>query len=226
MEQRIITFHSGINNCYLLKDKGAVMVDAGWTGKGPAFKRFLESHRLDPGEIRMIILTHGDFDHAGGAGQMRALTGAEIAIHEMDRENLEKGIYHWPVGVTGWGKLSRAVFRPVFKKKAAFPATKADLVLDDKDLSLEEFGIRGKIVHTPGHTYGSVSVVLESGEALVGCLVHNRFPFVLRPRPPIYAMDMELLKKSLKKVIGMGVTTLYPAHGKPFPAQRILKYIS
>lgn len=108
----------------------------------------------------------------------------------------------------------------------AFPRLKADLVLGNNDQSLSEFGIDGKIIFTPGHTHGSVSVLLDSGEAFVGCLIHNKAPFVFKPSLPIYAMDISLLKESLKMMIDRGAKILYPGHGKPVPVQKILKYLN
>jgi len=101
-----------------------------------------------------------------------------------------------------------------------------DIVMGDTDLSLKEYGLEGSIVYTPGHTYGSISVVLESGDAFVGCLAHNRLPFVFRPKLPIYALDLELLKESWIKVINMGATTIYPGHGNPFPVEKITKHLN
>ena len=74
------------------------------------------------------------------------------------------------------------------------------MALDDQGLSLKKYGIAGKVISTPGHTYGSISLVLESGEAFVGCLAHNRPPFVLKPKLPIYAKDIDQLKESWKVV--------------------------
>ena len=226
MTLQIIPFQSSMNTCYILKDKGAVLIDGAWAGETESFSKLLSDSDMKPEEIQLIIITHGDFDHLGGAKELQELTGAKIAIHEKDRENLEKGIFHWPEGVTPWGKLSRTLFKPFMIKKAVFPAAKADIVLDNNGLSLKKYGIPGKIVHTPGHTYGSVSVVLETGDAFVGCLAHNKAPFVLRPRLPIYAKDIEMLKKSWKAVIDLGAKTIYPGHGKPFPLQKILKYLN
>ena len=99
-------------------------------------------------------------------------------------------------------------------------------LLGDKGLSLKDYGIQGQVVFTPGHTFGSISVVLESGEAFVGCMAQNRPPFVFRPKLPIYAKDLELLKESWVKLINMGVTTIYPGHGKPFPVDKIIPYLN
>jgi len=226
MSLQIIPFESGMNTSYIIKDEGAVLVDGAPFKEVSPFTEILKNHNLKPEEIKLIILTHGDFDHVGGAKKLKELTGAKIAIHDHDRENLEKGIFHWPEGVTVWGKLSRALLKPFLKKKLAFPAAKADIVLDDKGLSLKEYGISGKIVYTPGHTFGSVSVLLDNGDAFIGCLAHNKVPFVLKPRLPIYANDIELLKESWKKVIDQGASTIYPSHGKSFPVERILKYLN
>jgi len=226
MSLQIIPFEKSINTAYIIKDKGAVLFDASIKGCAETFSKLLSASGIAPGEIKLIILSHGDFDHVAGAKELQDLTGAKIVMHEKDRENLEQSIFHWPEGVTPWGKFSRALLKPMLKKKVAFPPAKVDIVVDDRGLSLKEYGIQGKVMYTPGHTYGSISVVLESGEAFVGCMAHNRPPFVLKPKLPIYAMDIELLKKSWKVVIDQGARTIYPGHGPSFPLEKILKYLN
>jgi len=223
---QIIPFKSSLNTCYILKDKGAVLVDGAWPGAAQSFSKLLSDSKIKAKEIQLIILTHGDFDHVGGAKEIQELTGAKIVMHEKDSGNLEKAIFHWPEGVTPWGKISRAMMLPFVKVKGKFSAAKVDMKLDDEGLSLQEFGIAGKIVYTPGHTYGSISVVLESGDAFVGCLAQNRAPFVFKPKLPIYAKDLELLKESWVKVINMGASTIYPGHGESFPIDKITKYLN
>jgi len=225
MSLQIIPFKTGINTTYIIKDEGAVLFDAAPFEDDSLFKGTLEKNGINPKEIKLIILSHGDFDHVGGAKDLKKLTGAKIAIHENDRENLEKGIFHWPEGVTFWGKFSRFMLKPLLRKKVAIPVAKADIVLDDNGLSLKDYGISGDIVYTPGHTHGSVSVLLDSGDAFIGCLAHNKFPFVLKPSLPIYAKNIEQLKKSWREVIGLGAKTIYPGHGKSFPVEKILKYL-
>jgi hydroxyacylglutathione hydrolase len=226
MAQEIHPIESSINTYYLIRDKGAVLFDAGYINGAKAFREATDRLGILPEEIELIVLSHGDFDHAGGAQELREITGAKIAIHERDRHYLEEGIFHWPRGASPWGKLSRATLKPIIQKRAGFPGVTSDLVLDDSDFSLEPYGIRGRVIHTPGHTYGSVSILLDSGDALVGCLAHNRFPFVLKPKLPIYADDLELLKRSWAKVIDGGAKTIYPGHGKPFPLEKILRYLN
>ena len=202
------------------------MVDGGPPKMMSKFLKKMKAFSIDPSELQLIILTHGDFDHVGSAKDIRDITGAKIAIHKNDRVNLEEGIFNWPVGATAWGKFSRALFKPLIKNAMAFPGTKADLILDDGDVALNDYGIEGRIIHTPGHTKGSVSVLLDTGEIFAGCLVHNRLPFSLQPSLPIYAENIHQIKESWKKLIAAGAKMVFPGHGEPFTVELIKKYLN
>ena len=187
-------------------------------GKAGLFNKTLAKLNIRPDEIKLIVLTHSHFDHSGSAAEIRDLTGARIAVHESERTFLEEGGMIIPKGVNLWGKLTRPVFFPIFKR-IKFPRLKPDLFITDKPHSLAEFGIEGSIIHTPGHTFGSLSVVLDTGDAFVGCMAHNGWPFRLRPGLPIYALDIGVLLDSWRTLLARGVKMIYPGHGKPFPAE-------
>jgi len=225
MSMQIIDINSGINTCYIIKEKGAIMVDGGPPKMKATFLRRMKDVSIDPKEIQLIVLTHGHFDHVGSAKEIQELTGAKIAIHEKDRKDLEQGFSKWPKGVTTWGKTSSSIFKVLLKNRMAFPTVKPDIIMDDNGLELNKYGISGKIVYTPGHTMGSVSVLLDSGELFAGCLAHNRLPLTTRPTLPIYAENIDLVIESWKKVISAGAKLVYPGHGKPFPVENIRKYI-
>lgn len=225
MKNQIFTLKFGINRCYIIKGKNAILIDGGPPDKGKAFTKILSNYSIHPQDIQLIVLTHGDFDHVGSSGDFKALTGAKIAIHEEDRRNLEESLFNWPPGTTRWGKTFRFMLAPLLSKKISFQAVKADIVLSENEFLLNDFGIEGKIIYTPGHTPGSVSVLLNTGEAFVGCLAHNNFPFKYRPGLPIFADDLEKVKKSWKILIGQGAKMIYPAHGNPFSIEKIKKYL-
>lgn len=225
MDHSIYTLKAGINRCYLLKGKnGMVLIDAGQPNSGKKFARQLNKLQLSPKDIRLIVLTHGDFDHAGSAKELKAMTGADVAIHKEDREMIERGIFSWAPGVTAWGKISRSVFYPLMRKMK-ISRLKPDIILDNDGMFLDTYGLNGKIIHTPGHTTGSISVLLETGDAFVGCMAHNFFLFTLKPRLPIYARDIDQLKQSWKTIIHLGAATIYPGHGNPFDVQKMMKYL-
>ncbi len=227
MSSQIFAIKTGINRCYLVKDEGTILIDAGNPNKIRAFQKSFERLPIHPDEIKLILLTHGDFDHVGSAKDIKALTGAKIAIHEYDRLNFERSLFNFPPGVTSWGRLLRSILYPILKNVLpSIPAEKADIVLDENEYSLFDFGIPGKVVYTPGHTQGSVSVLLETGEAFVGCLAHNNLPFRFRAGLPIFAEDIEKVKESWKSLIQQGAKTIYPAHGNPFSVDIIKKALA
>ncbi len=219
---QIFILNFGINRCYIIKGEQAVMVDAGPRGKIKSFKKQLSSFKINPEEIKLIVLTHGDFDHIGSAKEIKEATGAKLAIHENDRKILEEARFNWPPGVTRWGKFTRFLLKPLVQNMK-IPSLKPDIILSNADFPLDKLGINGKILFTPGHTRGSVSVVLNSGEAFVGCMAHAGFPFTLSPNLPVYATDLERLKESWYILLEHGAKMIYPAHGKPFSTDKIFK---
>jgi len=225
MSAKIFNIESGINTCYIIKEKGTIMIDGGPPKMRETFLKKMTDYLIDPKEIQLIVLTHGDFDHVGSAKEIKEITGAKIAIHEKDRMNLEQRQFNWTKGVTTWGKISRSMLMPLIRNKMTFPSTKADIILDDSDVLLNEYGISGRILYTPGHTLGSISVLLDSGEVFAGCLAHNRLPFTFHPALPIYAENLNLIKESWRKLIDAGAKMVFPGHGKPFSIEIIKKYL-
>jgi hydroxyacylglutathione hydrolase len=186
------------------------------------FKMKLSKLGIQASEIKLIVLTHSHFDHSGSAREIRDLTGAKIAIHESERTYVENGGMIIPKGVNTYGKLTKPLLFSIFKK-ISFPKFKPDILITDEPYSLSMYGIDGNIMHTPGHTIGSISVILNSGEAFVGCMAHDGFPFRLRPGLPIYAQDIAAIKKCWEILIDRGIKMVYPGHGKPFPVEEIKK---
>ncbi len=222
MKTEIFPIKLGLNSCYLIRGKGIVMIDGGVPNKLKMFKRKLSKLGIQPSEIKLIVLTHSHLDHCGSAREIRDLTGAKVAIHESERTYLENGGMIIPKGVNVLGRLTQPLFFPIFKK-ISFPKFKPDILITNESYSLSMYGIDGNIIHTPGHTLGSISVILNSGEAFVGCMAHNGFPFRLHPGLPIYAQDIESIRKCWKILIAGGTKMIYPGHGKSFSVEVIKK---
>lgn len=110
--------------------------------------------------------------------------------------------------------LGQKVMRPLFR----FPPVEPDIFISE-DFSLEPFGIPGDIIPTPGHTEGSLSVLLSSGEAFVGDLAANYLPFGLGPILPPFAENVPELLGSWHRLLSSGATIICPSHGKPFKAE-------
>ena len=130
-----------------------------------------------------------------------------------------------PPGVTIWGKTLRSFLKLMIKKFSLEPAI-VDIETNEEDFSLREYGIDGKVVFTPGHSPGSISVVLDTGEAFVGDMAMNGPPLTLSPSLPIFAEDISAVKTSWKKLIDKGANKVYPAHGAAFGIDKLKEKIA
>lgn len=226
MENSIHTIPLGIDNVYVVKGTGAIIIDSGAPKKGTAFLKGLEKVKIKPEEIQLIILTHGHWDHIGSTAEIKNMTGAKVVMHKNEKHWLEESLKPMPPGVTTWGKISTKLFSWSIVPFVHIQPTKVDIVLEDDVFSLKEYGISGKILYTPGHSSGSVSVLLESGEVFVGDMAMNKFPLRLSPGLPIYAENWPNLVNSWQLLLDEGVKTVYPSHGGAFSIDIIKKELA
>jgi len=202
---------------YAIKGVGVILIDGGDPRKIGNLKRGLERAAISPHEIQLILLTHGHWDHIGSTKDIQALTSAQVLLHEKDMHFLDELHPSQPPGFTLWGKIIIEGLI-LYTSDLHIPTFKVDIVAGDNEISLAEYGIPGKVVYTPGHSWGSVSVLLDGGQVFVGDLAMNMFPMRLSPGLPIFGDDIQIVKKSWENLLDMGAKTVYPAHGKPFPA--------
>ncbi len=214
----------GVDNCYVVKEEGTIMIDSGTPKKGKEFVKRLKKLSINPKDIKLIIITHGHWDHIGSAKEIKEITGAKIAMHQMEKDCLEKSLMLVPPAVNRWGHIFAWIVSRLLPL-AHIPSTDVDIILGDENISLVEFGIPGNVIHTPGHSSGSVSVLLKTGDAFVGDLAMNGFPLRLGPGLPIFADDLQKVKESWKMLLDRGAKMIYPAHGNPFSAEIMRKVL-
>ena len=83
-------------NCYLVRTGDRfVLIDTGVTSKHGTIEKELESAGCQPGNLTLIVLTHGDFDHCGNAAYLRKKFGTRIALHKDDSGMVERGDMLW-----------------------------------------------------------------------------------------------------------------------------------
>jgi len=217
MALKIHTVSLGFDQCYVVQSDGVIAIDAGEPGKGSVFRKTLSKAGIRPNEVKLLLITHGHWDHIGSAREIRDLTGAPIAMHECEAHWLEESLKPLSPGINSWGRVITRVNKMIMPL-VNIPAADVDIRLGNEDFFLHDYGIPGCVIHTPGHTYGSVSVLLDSGEAFVGDLAMNRLPMRFTPGLPIFAVDEAKVRDSWRLLLDRGARYVYPAHGKPFPA--------
>ena len=216
MNTKIHRINLGMVNCYLIKGEKWIMIDTGVRGQMTRIKRLIQRKGISLKDIGLVIITHAHMDHAGNARKIKEATGVNIAIHHLEQEWLETGLAPVPPGRTWLGKLVSTIGQ--HSPPVTVDPVSADIIIGDEGFPMHDYGISGEIIHTPGHTRGSVCLCLESGEAFVGDLAMSARFMRFTPGLSIFAEDEEELKRSLEKLLKMGIKTVYPAHGRPFPA--------
>ena len=177
-----------MTNCYYLEtDKAAIVID-------PGYKRdsILEFLNKNEDKERLILLTHGHFDHIGGADYLRQETGVKIGIGALDVPALSDDALNCAV---------------VFKRKLEPFA--ADFEYCDGDV-IKVGDIELKVISTPGHTVGGVSFLCEnnlfSGDTLFKTSIG---------RTDFEGGSFEELEKSIKKLYALpDETVVYAGHGE------------
>ncbi|RLB18079.1 MAG: hypothetical protein DRG82_04875 [Deltaproteobacteria bacterium] len=220
------TISLGIANVFILNNRGTVLIDCGPPKKADVFIKQLEAAGIKAQEIGLIIITHGHWDHIGSAADIKKLIGADIVMHQQEKKWLEE-LYESPLhGVGIWGKILAKTMVPAMKPFIHVRPAAVDIALDQFPFSLEPYGIAGRIIHTPGHTTGSISVLLDSGEAIVGDMAMNSLPMRLSPGLPTFVENLEALVASWRMLLKENLKIIYPSHGGPFSPDIIRQALS
>lgn len=217
----------GIVNCHLiLGEQGCVLVDTGVPGSHRKIERALKAQGRSFKDIRLIVVTHAHMDHAGSAARVRELSGAPIAAHEGDLPYYQQ---RKPMTYCSTGWVSRLFFRTGFIVQPYRPFTPDIVLSGDQVLDLTPYGIAGHARPTPGHTAGSVSLELESGDAMVGDLLASGVLLgglmrTQHARRPPFEDDPKTVALQLQQLVAAGMQTFHLGHGGPLPAKEVLRH--
>lgn len=196
-------------NCYLIEtDVGFVLIDTGGSNKRADVEKELEKAGCRPGNLQLVVLTHGDFDHTGNGAFLREKFGAKIAMHHDDSGMVERGdmLSNRESGGVLLRMLAPLLFG--FSKSDRFVP---DLYVDE-GYDLSDYGWEATVLSIPGHSRGSVGLLTASGELFCGDLFTN----IDRPALNSLMDDLGAAKASVDKLRSLEIGTVYPGHGQPF----------
>lgn len=195
-------------NVFLLAGNNLTLVDTGY--KGGSTRILKEVRRLGycPSDIANIIITHHHADHVGNLAAMKKATRAKVVAHPADAPYIDGRLPQPGPARSQW--LSKAL-APVHRLWATTPAAVDILVNDGDDLPMLG-GI--KILHTPGHTLGSICLFLQHQRLIIaGDLLANRFRLSLPSKT--FTVDMAQEIRSIERLAGLDFDIICFGHGSP-----------
>ncbi|MFE1510923.1 MBL fold metallo-hydrolase [Streptomyces sp. NPDC058726] len=207
-----------VGQAYLWRDgregheEELTLVDAGPAGAGPAIAEAVTALGLHPRDVRRVVLTHFHEDHAGGAADVAALTGAEVLAHQLDAPHV-RGETPGPAPVfEDWE-------RPLHERAARLlppgdferPARITELA----DGDVLDMGGGAQVVHVPGHTHGSVALhlprygVLFTGDTVAASPVDGAV------MPGVFNLDRPLVLAACHRLAALDAEVACFGHGDP-----------
>lgn len=210
---------SDLVNTYLVEDSGGVtVIDAGLPGHWKDLLAELATMGRSLGDIRGVVLTHGDSDHIGFAERLRRETGAPVYVHELDAARArgeDRSNGSW--GRVRPGPLVRFLWYGARHGGLRIPpVTEVVALPEGGPLDLPGAPV---IIPVPGHTPGSVALHVPTVDALfVGDALTTGHVLTGRqgPQPAPFTLEPELALESVDKLGAVQASWLLPGHGAPW----------
>ena len=229
MKLEIIRIDLKTVNCYLVKagdnfilfdTGGHTIFDKTYTNRCEDLMHELEKHGCKPGNLKLVILTHGDIDHVANAAYLREKYQIKIAMHAEDLQLVESLTLEKMMQSFRFRSIILKIIFQIMKNRIKKISGRIlddckpfspDILINEGD-SLLEYGFNVKIIYIPGHTHGSIGALTENGDLIAGDI----FIKIKKPSIAPNAVDFKLLAKSVNRLRTMNINTIYPGHGLPF----------
>ena len=191
-------------NTYMFEANGLTLVDAGVAGSAPAILKAIGQLGHQPKDLKRIVITHAHPDHDGALAALKRETGARTVMHPVDAKEVRKGGRGRPMSFRG----PLTVFNGIFKGPANLePAEVEDEVEEGDTLP---GGL--KVVETPGHSDGHISLLWPEKRLLIaGDVAWHLTRLAYMP----FYVDFEEAKRSLAKLAKLDFEVAAFGHGRP-----------
>jgi glyoxylase-like metal-dependent hydrolase (beta-lactamase superfamily II) len=209
---------------FLECSNGYLQIDTGYHNEYGTFLRKLRDLGITLPEIKYLLLTHHHDDHVGFAQELLKNSKARLIVHKNAVPFLETGGTPEEWHYLNWCiRIVVTLFSSIHSHEYQLVQIRdTDFIVEGDSGLLRRIGIDGEIVHTPGHSVDSISVV--SGEdAFVGDLAMNFLNFCRIRYRPIIIQNIEDVYRNWELLAEKGVKTIYPAHGSPFSVDELIR---
>ena len=200
-------------NCYIVQTgDGFVLIDTGSRRHRATVEQALAAAGCHIGLLKLILLTHGDFDHCGNAAYLSRKYGTAVAMHIDDADMVIHGDMLANRKNPPW--YMRGIMRPLMRRFYTLPDADRfipDLYLEDGD-DLTQHGIDARVVYIPGHSAGSIGILTREGDLFCGDLLGN----IKQPDVWMLIVDEEAAQASIATLQSLDIETVYPGHGGAF----------
>lgn len=205
---KIIRLLAGRSNVFLLMNGiHNILIDTSVKSKWEKLEKRLNI--LNITQLDHLILTHTHFDHAGNSHKIREKYKAQVIVHENETFYLTTGDNIIPNGTNPVTRALIYMFANKIFPRLKFEPCKYNLAVGS-NLDLKDFGFNAYIIHTPGHTKGSMSIVVDNEIALVGDAMFGIFKWSIFPP---YASDVSQMIKSWGVLLETNCSLFIPGHG-------------
>jgi hydroxyacylglutathione hydrolase len=229
VSSEVLTFKLSYSNVHLIRAQQPVLIDAGSPADWLSLTRQLQAHDIKPCDIRWVIITHAHQDHAGLASKFQQSCGLQtrIVMHQLDTRIAAAGGFDPDLKFTQW--TSRIVWLLVNYTYEPFKPDVSWDIAPGQSISLANLGLVGRAVSVPGHTPGSLAILLDDGRAFAGdMLAGGYFGGAIHPAKAsehYFHGDSARNYSSLNHLLGMGAHTFYIGHGGPLPRESVVQAV-
>lgn len=211
---------SGRSNSYFIStDNHNILFD---TGKASAYRNIRHNIDLLNPKIKNIdflILTHTHFDHCQNAAQIKKEDKSRIVMSINEKDYAENGYTPVPQGTIFFSKIIYKLGIRLGIKRFSYEPFKPDILISNK-FEFPEDKLDIRIIETPGHSSGSISIIIDDEIAIVGDTLFGVYPGSAFPP---FADNPEELIESWQKLLKTGCDTFLPGHGKEIKLKLLQK---
>lgn len=215
---KIIQVLSGRSNVFLLTDsKCNILID---TSPGRRWKKLVKRlKQLNIECLDFLILTHTHYDHAANAFRIKEKYNARLIVSSREECFIEHGINNTPGGINAFTHFMVSYLGSKIAPWFNYDPCKPDILVDSV-FTFNEYGINAFLMHTPGHSAGSMSLIIDDEVAVVGDAMFGVFRWSVFPP---FADDPEEMVRSWGKLLETDCCVFLPAHGTEKPRLELQK---